>query len=917
MESENPDSNEIEEKFLSFLNSFPNYDPQDFTLLISQPETGNIIESLLNGNLGKITVETLHEISRKEEYPLLCATAILQFGMNNKNESFLNLAAKLLESCREYLKPFEENYGKSLIREGLAKEIMAKMGIEVLKNLQDDFKLQKKSRKIFDGKSPYYGDSLIYESSARQFMAGNGVKTVENLETAIELLEEAREIFKKGTVDYNRTLPLESQTRVKLANMGINPTENLRAAVKITEESRKLFKTQNMYYYAASSLDEGVTRKSLAECGFEPVKNLEIAIKLFEDCKKIFPEDSAEYASALMDEANARLHQAELGIDQSGNLKESLKLYHKSKSLNKDRDIDYAGVLTNEGVARTKFAQMGLNPLENMKKAVKLFEESKTILTEETPDYTWLLISEGSAREFIAEKGYKSRYNQNKAAKLYIEAGKIYSRTGNIREKIRANSNLGSLYYNMGKMEESYYYLKKAIDCIENIRTSIKVPEHRKNYFETLISSYNAMVFTCLALDKKEEAFKYAESAKGRIFMEYLVSEKKEVKGDPSLVHNYQETLKEITEIESLMSEEEDENKRLKMGDELKKLEIKHDELLMEIKETDPLYYSLKNVEPVDIGYIRNLLKGRILVEYFLGKKLAIFVLNDDLVVEEVEINFNDLIDKITTFRDAIENLSDAESSKELKTAHKIARDLYRLLIEPVEEYLQDELVIVPHGYLHFVPFQALKGNNYLIEDYKVSFAQSAWSLKFLKEGKGDGTLVVGNTLGDLECAEEEAKKIALNLNTVPLLREDAKKQVVMEEIKDKEILHFACHGWFDSDNPAFSRLVLADGMLEARDFMNMDIKARLTVLSACESALSGLISGDELEGLVRAIHTSGSRYVIASLWRVADSSTMELFLNFYKNKGNVRDKMREAEMNLIKKGYNIYFWAPFQVYGI
>lgn len=129
--------------------------------------------------------------------------------------------------------------------------------------------------------------------------------------------------------------------------------------------------------------------------------------------------------------------------------------------------------------------------------------------------------------------------------------------------------------------------------------------------------------------------------------------------------------------------------------------------------------------------------------------------------------------------------------------------------------------------------------------------------------------------------------------------------------------MHFACHGWFDADNPAFSRLILADGMLEARDFMNMDIDANLTVLSACESALSNLASGDELEGLVRAIHTSGSRYVIASLWKVDDTSTMELFLNFYKNKGNISDKMRKAEMNLINKGYNTYFWSPFQVYGV
>ena len=286
-------------------------------------------------------------------------------------------------------------------------------------------------------------------------------------------------------------------------------------------------------------------------------------------------------------------------------------------------------------------------------------------------------------------------------------------------------------------------------------------------------------------------------------------------------------------------------------------------------------------------------------------------------MVKEVDIDFKDLKSKIVKFRDAIEKMSGSESSEKLEIAENISRELYKLLIEPVKKYLHNEIVIVPHGYLHFVPFQALKGDNYLIEEHKISFAPSAWSLEFLKDGNGEGALVVGNTTGNLQGAEKEAKSIAHILNTTPLIRGDAKKSIIIGNIKDKRILHFACHGWFDATNPAFSRLVLADGMLEAKEFMNMNIKATLTVLSACESALSGLASGDELEGFVRAIHTSGSRYVIASLWRVNDSSTMDLFLNFYKNKGEVMDNMRNAEMDLIQKGYNMYLWAPFQVYGV
>jgi len=609
MESETLDPDGIREKILSFLNNFPDYNPKDLPLLSSNPKTGKIIGSLCNDHLEDLTVENFQNISKNGDYLLRCATALLEFGMGNRNENSLNLAVELLASCREYLNPSEENYGKSLIREGLAKEIIAKMGINIVGNLQKDIELQKESRKVFDEKSPYYGDSLIYESSARQILAENGINPLNNLETAIELLEKSREIFENESIDYTRTLPIESQARIKLGNMGINPTENLREAIKIIEESRKSFEPGTTYY-AASLMDEGAVRQNLADTGFEPVKNLEVAIELFKESKKIFPNDST-YASVLTNEANARLDLVELGVDESSNIQESIKLYQNANELNSEGSIDYAMVLINEGIALTTFAQMRLEPLKNIETAIDLFQKSKTILIEENPTYAWLLLSEGIAREFLAELGEESHYNLHKAAELYIKAGKIYASAGNIREQIQVNSNLGSLYYDMGKMEKSYDHLKKAIDSIENIRSSIKVPEHRKNYFENLVSSYNTMVFTCLALNKKEEAFKNAESVKGRVFLEYLVSEKKKIEGDPKLTANYHETLKEIAEIESQISEEKNGNKRLKLADELGSLENRHDQILMEIKETDPLYYSLKKVEPVDINEIKDILKGK------------------------------------------------------------------------------------------------------------------------------------------------------------------------------------------------------------------------------------------------------------------------------------------------------------------
>ena len=74
------------------------------------------------------------------------------------------------------------------------------------------------------------------------------------------------------------------------------------------------------------------------------------------------------------------------------------------------------------------------------------------------------------------------------------------------------------------------------------------------------------------------------------------------------------------------------------------------------------------------------------------------------------------------------------------------------------------------------------------------------------------------------------------------------------------------------------------DGRLEVREIFGMDLKASLIVLSACETGLGKLSSGDELVGLTRAFIYAGTPSVVASLWSVEDSSTAQLMASFYKN---------------------------------
>jgi CHAT domain-containing protein len=82
-----------------------------------------------------------------------------------------------------------------------------------------------------------------------------------------------------------------------------------------------------------------------------------------------------------------------------------------------------------------------------------------------------------------------------------------------------------------------------------------------------------------------------------------------------------------------------------------------------------------------------------------------------------------------------------------------------------------------------------------------------------------------------------------------------------------------------------------------------MDLKASLVVLSGCDTGLGKLSTGDEFVGLTRAFIYAGTPSVVASLWKIDDSSTAMLMSNFYRNLKTMTkaEALRQAQLQLIR----------------
>jgi CHAT domain-containing protein len=253
-------------------------------------------------------------------------------------------------------------------------------------------------------------------------------------------------------------------------------------------------------------------------------------------------------------------------------------------------------------------------------------------------------------------------------------------------------------------------------------------------------------------------------------------------------------------------------------------------------------------------------------------------------------------------------------------------------LLGPVWEKLAGvkTLSIIPHGPLHALPFQALRQNGrYLIETHAVSYAPSAAVLNYCwnkssahnHEGPFDGTaLLVG-------VPDERATQVSQEIQTLAalidgsnvLLGEDATLERVRVAAPNCDLLHLAAHGLFRPDAPLLSSIHLADNWMAVQDVYDLDLKASLVTLSACETGLGHDEGGDEMVGLVRGFLHAGASSLLVSLWMVDDQSMTDLMTRFYTHwlAGKPKSQaLRQAQVELIGQYEHPYYWAPMVLVG-
>jgi len=322
-----------------------------------------------------------------------------------------------------------------------------------------------------------------------------------------------------------------------------------------------------------------------------------------------------------------------------------------------------------------------------------------------------------------------------------------------------------------------------------------------------------------------------------------------------------------------------------------------------------------------------------------------------------------------------VKALREALISPSRSDVKELGRALDEKVMRPLRQRFGDakHIFLSPDGALNLVPFGALlaEDNRFLVQRYTFTYLGSGRDLIRLRaqlpsrqkafilanpsfgepaenkeqeeqglpaaRGRRSLDLQLERSWGQLPGTSQEAQTIAELLDDVSVLLGPEATENTLKRLSGPRILHVATHGFFlpvakgaaENENPLLrSGLILAganrresgsdDGVLTALEASGLDLGGtQLVVLSACETGLGQVQSGDGVYGLRRALTIAGSETQIMSLWQVDDNATRDLMVGYYRRlrEGKGRsESLRQAQLKLLgsEETQHPYYWASF-----
>jgi CHAT domain-containing protein len=706
-------------------------------------------------------------------------------------------------------------------------------------------------------------------------------------------------------------------------------------------------------------------------------ENLEKAIAFYQSSLEVvtreaFPE---KWASAHNNLGNAYFMR--IRGNRPENLEKAIAAYEAALEVRRREAFPEQWATTQSNLANAYIEWKGGNCIENLERAIAAYKAALRVYTCEVFPEQWARTQKNLASAYLVRLQGDRPKNLETAIAIYESACTVYTSEAFPEEWATTQNNLGYAYQNLGQIDKAIrcfqlaleilrpstfpdaclqsgrhlgdaaFQAKQWLEATEGYATAIEAVEtsrswatsesRRQEILAEAIDVYQNMVQACINSGQMEKAIEYVERSRSKRLVDLMASN--DLYQSDEVSPEVKELLQQFDELQQRIDQEHSQNNsgnnRELMGvggstsdraafqaynEAIASLEAEKQQIWEQLRRLNPVLAGEIQVSAPDFAAMQELIDQpttALLSFYTTSNDTHIFILRKNQIILHTCTGQGIKTLQSWIFQNWLFPYVAEQDTWKNQTNNFLTELAQRLqLSELISQHLEGikELILVPHLFLHQLPFAALSVGNgqYLADKFLIRYTPSCQVLEFCQKRPHLGDSLTYGTVEDatedLPCAGFEGEQIARLHNVPEDQRLKGKAQATVknyrELTKKVQVIHSSHHAESRLDNPLESVLKLADGTITLGQLMTPSWRLpdlSDVFLSCCETGLGVTEITDDILTFSTGFLCAGARSVVSTLWSVDDLATAMFSIFYYQHRKQRRSRPEALQHAQIK----------------
>ncbi|MEG4200522.1 CHAT domain-containing tetratricopeptide repeat protein [Microcoleus sp. Pol12A5] len=679
--------------------------------------------------------------------------------------------------------------------------------------------------------------------------------------------------------------------------------------------------------------------------------NLEICIACYTAAlevrtRKDYPEDWAMTQNNLAAAYSDRIE----GV-RAANIELAIACYTAALEVYKCENYPEDWAMTQNNLGNAYSKRIAGVRAGNIELAIARYTAALKVRTRENSPEYWAMTQNNLGEAYRNRIAGVMAENIEEAISCFRLALEIRTPTAFPLDCLQSGRNLGNTAFTAGFWDIALEGFEKAIQAVEKSRSWATSDDIRQQILAESIDVYEKAIQACVNSNQLEKAIEYCDRSRAQRLVDLMHSNDLYASSEiPPAVQKYLQEFeakqREIdAEVEQLRKPSEGNKELADVGsqsrsradlsaytEKIQDLEREKQQIWEKIRSLDPVLAGQVQVDPMQFAAMQQLIDNSqtaILCFYTTDDDTHVFVIYKDKAPQihtcqgEGWGNFQNWI-----FESWLSPYLQDRKIRQQGMGEFLSQLSQRLKVdELIGNYLEgiEELIVIPHLYLHQIPLAALPieppqpraGTGapplrrvFLGDKFLIRYVPSCRILEYCNQRptiESPKYGIVENATDDLYFTPFECEQIAEIVTKPERLKgsQEATVAAYRNLAQNVNVIHSSHHAVSRLDNPLESRLFLGDGSITLGELMTPGWRLPQlsdVFMSCCETNLGGTEITDNLLSLGTGFLCAGARSVVSTLWAVDDFATslFSIFYYHYRREGLSRpEALRRAQVRL------------------